>query len=164
MKVQIMTNETDAIVAVLLCDMYGVLDSQMFADPTPAAPVFDKHIKIRFGVGRAFIEAEYNGTVTPVEKSSNVTLDTLEGIPYIGYNIQGTDYRRLPSVDDEERLRDLPEGEFPVFLLHIPRGTFGVTGGCKIALCEVFVNARFDNSEQDVWQKYCETNIEIHNI
>lgn len=164
MKVQIITTETDAIVAILLCDMYGVLDSQMFTEPAPAAPVFDKHIKIRFAVGRAFVEAEYDGTTTPVEKSDNIELDTLDNIPYVEYCIQGATYRRLPMVNEEQEIRTMKRGTFPVFLLHIPRETFDVTGNAKIALCTVFTNDKFDSSEQDVWQKYCETNIKIENV
>lgn len=164
MRAQIITTETDVLVVLLVCDMYGVLDGQMMVSSPPQSPTFGRHIKIRFAVGHAFVEAEYDGTGQTVQKSSNITLDTVSDVPYNPFTVLGTTYYRLPMTSDEGRLRDLPRGTFPVFVLKIPKGTFEVTGECKVALCEVFANAGFSGSEQGVWQKYQETTIKMQTI
>jgi len=164
-KRQVVTNKTDAVIAVVVTDAKGYMGAPLQQGQTPS---FVGEVKIRLAVGREQWDSYYQHRTAQgsVVKDDWVELGSVP-LRYVTETIGGTTVYRLPRLTDSVNVNELPLGEFACFKVKVPRGTFDVTGTMKVAICNMVYNvneAVFEDHTQEVWSKMGDTNIVVSGI
>ena len=153
---QVVTNKTDAIVAVVVTDARGYFEAPHTEDPLVLS--FDKNVIVRFGVGREVFDSHYDGSGSVVVKDDHIELGVIP-LRYVTETIGSQTLYRLPRFTDDMDVNTLPVGNFLCFKVHVPRGTFDTTGAMKVAICHIKPDTHFEDSIQKVWSKFGDTSI-----